>query len=148
MSLDPSPSERELLTMAEQRGAKSWREPIAYHEQKPIRVRTRAPVPDKYDGMNKTEMARAKELEAMKDRGEIVDWWYNDVTLRIADNCRITLDFLIQENDGHLRFEETKGWWREDALIKTKVAATKFPFPITALKKRKGGGWIITPIHR
>lgn len=105
------------------------------------RVSARTSLPDKYRGMNKTEQARAIELEALRRTGQIADWWYEGVTLKLADDCRLTLDFLIQETDGTLRFEETKGFMREDAKIKYRVASKMFPFPIRVLVKSKNGGW-------
>lgn len=103
----------------------------------------KAPLPDLYEGMNKTEKARAIELEAMKRTGKIAGWWFEKVTLKLADDTRYTPDFMIQENDGSIRFEETKGFWREDAKVKTKVAASLFPFPIRSLSKTSTG-WAIT----
>lgn len=99
----------------------------------------RAPLPDLYAGMNKTERQRAIELETMRRTGQIAAWWYEALTLKLADDLRYTPDFLIQENDGTLRLEETKGFWRDDAKAKTKMAAKLFPFPLRALRKENGG---------
>jgi hypothetical protein len=117
---------------------------------KPLRVAdAKAPVPDLYVGMNKTERRRAEELQAMKLRGEIVAWWFGAVTFKLADDTRYTPDFLVQECDGSLRCEEIKGFWRDDAKVKTKVFARCFPFPLVVLKKAaKGHGWAITEIKR
>lgn len=101
----------------------------------------RVPVRDLFGGMNKLEKHRAIQLEAMKRGGLIADWWYERFTLKLADDCRWTPDFLIQENDGSLRLEDTKGHMREDAHIKMKVAAQHFPFPITVLYKDGRDGW-------
>lgn len=100
-----------------------------------------------FAGMNKTEERRAVELEALKRDGQIVNWWYEAVTFKLADDCRYTPDFLIQERDGSLRLEETKGFFRDDAKVKTRVMASKFPFPLRILKLRKGGGWDIQEVR-
>ena len=103
-----------------------------------------APQP-KGDGMNKTERRRAVELAALQRAGAIRTWHFNAVTLKLADDCRFTPDFLIEHIDGRLEFEEIKGFWRDDARVKIKVAARLFPvFTFTALRARKvrdGGGW-------
>jgi hypothetical protein len=100
----------------------------------------------KSDAMNKTERRRWVELEAMKRAGVIRDCKYNAVTLLLADRCRYTPDFLVEHADGRLELEETKGFWRDDARVKIKVAARLYPmFTFTALRLRKqrdGGGWV------
>lgn len=101
----------------------------------------KAPVRDLFEGMNKTEKGRAIQLEAMKRSGAIADWWFEGMTLKLAHDLRWTPDFLIQENDGALRVEDTKGHLREDAHIKMKLAAKHFPFPITVLYKDGPNGW-------
>lgn len=116
-------------------------------DAKPIRVgNAKAPVPDPFVGMNKTEKHRAEQLEAMKRRGEIVDWWYEAVTFRLANGVRYTPDFMVQEHDGSLRLEETKGWMRDDARIKTRDCVQDFPFPLVVLYPQKGGGWKIEQV--
>lgn len=96
-------------------------------------------LPNLYAGMNKTEQRRGIELEAMKRSGLIAAWWYEKVTLKLADDTRYTPDFLVQELDGTLRFEETKGFWRDDAKVKIKVAAALYPFRFTSLVWEKTG---------
>lgn len=98
---------------------------------------------DQYVGMNKTEKRRALELDAMKARGEICEWWYEAVTFKLAHDTRYTPDFLVQEMDGSLRLEEVKGgFFRDDAKVKAKVCASLFPFPLVVLQqKSKRSGW-------
>lgn len=95
--------------------------------------------------MNKTESRRAAELTALVNVGVIRSWAYEAVTLRLADDCRYTPDFLVVDNAGAIRFEETKGFWRDDARVKIKVAARTFPMfsfvALTVRKQRDGGGW-------
>lgn len=107
-------------------------------------MRGRTQVPDLYAGMNQTEKRRAIELEAMKRTGAIASWAYEKITLKLADDTRYTPDFFVVEPDGMIRFEETKGFWREDAKVKIKVAASLFPFRFVSLVAAKGGGWTET----
>ena len=91
-----------------------------------------------FQGMNKTEAKRAVELEALKRDGQIRDWGFEAMTLKIGGDARYTPDFMVIENDGTLRFEETKGHWREAAKVRIKVAASRFPCAFTALRLVKG----------
>jgi len=98
-------------------------------------------VRDLFAGMNRTEKARAIELEALRRSGKIAQWWYEAWTFRLADRTTYTPDFVVQETDGALRAEETKGFWRDDARVKVKVFAALFPLPLVVLCPKKGGGW-------
>jgi hypothetical protein len=79
-------------------------------------------------------------LAVLKYDHKIHDWWYEGIKLRLAENCFYTPDFLIQYTDGELQFHETKGgFWREDARVKIKVAATMYPcFSFRAVQWVKG----------
>ncbi len=95
--------------------------------------------------MNRTEKERAVELEAMRERGEILGWWFQPTRLRLAeDNAWYTIDFMVMHCDGLIEMEEIKGHWEEAALVRIKVAASLYPFSFVALTrqtKRAGGGW-------
>lgn len=79
--------------------------------------------PRKRKAMNKTETAFAAILEARKLAGEISDWFYEGITLRLPDGMTLTPDFAVwMKNDDDLfvwHLMETKGAWiEEDALVK------------------------------
>lgn len=95
------------------------------------------PPRDLFEGMNKLERARAIDLEAMKRTGQIVEWWYEKWTFKLADDTRFTPDFVIQKASGALEVEEVKGFWREDARVKLKVFVAQFPFPTRAYTQGK-----------
>lgn len=63
------------------------------------------------------------------------------VTLKLASDCRLTPDFTVLVN-GELTFIDVKGFQREDALIKMKMAARSFPWASFEIVKRKNGEWI------
>lgn len=108
-------------------------------------MRARALVADLFSGMNRLEKRRAIELEALKRKGVIIDWWYEKLTLKLADDTRYTPDFAYQTPDGTIHLEETKGFWREDARIKCKLCAELYPFPLRALVWDTGtSSWDIT----
>ena len=101
---------------------------------------------DLFVGMNGTEREFAIRLEADRRNGKIEAWRFEAITLVLAPDCRYTPDFFIVECDGSITVAETKGYWRDDAKIKIRVAARLFPeFTFTAYRKRPkkdGGGWI------
>jgi hypothetical protein len=95
-------------------------------------------------GMNKTENAWADILDAWKKSGSVHEWWFEGITFKLGDDCRYTPDFLVQRPDGKLECHEVKGFWRDDAKAKIRVAAGMFPFRFVAVSRRatnRGGGW-------
>jgi hypothetical protein len=68
------------------------------------------------------------------------------LTFKIGDDCRYTPDFIALNLDGELIAYETKGFMRDDARVKLKVAARMFPFVGFVLVERKAGAWICTEI--
>lgn len=131
-----------------------WKQPVGVPRlpvsPDPIRTRTlaRADIKDRYVGMNKTEQRRAEELDVLLRACEIAAWWFESFTFKLGWDTRFTPDFIVQENDGSLRVEETKGGFiRDDAIAKVKVFASLYPFPIRVLQeKRRGQPWTVKDI--
>ncbi len=96
--------------------------------------------------MNRTESQYAQRLEILKQGGHI-QWYASEaIKLRLADKTFYTPDFLVLASDGLLECHEVKGFWQDDARVKIKVAAEKFPFRFVAVKKeskKDGGGWTV-----
>lgn len=88
--------------------------------------------------MNRTENRYAEQLEGDRLAGKIRAWWFEAVTLRLATGVRYTPDFLVERTDGTLECHEVKGFWRDDARIKIKLAADQFPFRFVAVQLRRG----------
>lgn len=84
--------------------------------------------------MNNTEKKYADYLELKKQAGEILDYWFDSVNLRLGENCHYRPDFMVILSTGEIEMHETKGFWTDDALVKIKVAAEKFPFQFRAFK--------------
>lgn len=96
--------------------------------------------------MNNTEKAYAQHLELLKRAGEVSYYSFDGINLRLADNTFYKPDFLVMRSDGQLEIHEVKGFWTDDALVKIKIAADKFPFKFIAVMKqtkKNGGGWDI-----
>lgn len=94
--------------------------------------------------MNKTERSYAGRLDQMKYAGKILWYGFEAIKLRLADNTFYTPDFAVMADDGVIELHEVKGFWTDDARVKIKVAADKFPFRFMAMKPRAqkaGGGW-------
>lgn len=77
--------------------------------------------------MNKTEARYAQELETMKRSGEIIDYRFNGVRFRLADNTNYTPDFFIVY-PGHFEVVEIKGFQREAGQARFKIAAEIYPW--------------------
>lgn len=154
MSLDPTPSDTTLRELARERLAQKAARRERAEARKAdvpaaVRVTTRTALPDRFVGMNKWERRRAQELDALKRAGRIAGWWggkMSGITLQLAFDTRYTPDFLIQDLDGSLRLEEVKGFWRDDAKVKTRVCASLYPFPIRVLVLTTAG-WEITEVQ-
>lgn len=101
-------------------------------------------------GMNGTEAEYAGKLESRRRAGEIIEYHYEAVTLKLADNTRYTPDFLVMTADGELEIHEVKGGFiREDGWQKLKIAAGMFPFRFflcQKLAKKDGGNWKIKEV--
>jgi hypothetical protein len=113
--------------------------------------------------MNRTEAAYAEHLEARRRAGDVVWYAFEWASLRLADRTHYRPDFAVLVRDSGaieagpagtytreprfvLEFHEVKGFWRDDARVKIKVAAEAFPFRFLAVQKRKkadGGGWAV-----
>lgn len=94
--------------------------------------------------MNKTEAEYASMLEDYKQGGFIAWYRFEGIKLRLADNTFYTPDFAVMLATGQMELHEVKGFWTDDARVKTKVAADQYPFRIIGVTKRAkkdGGGW-------
>jgi hypothetical protein len=94
--------------------------------------------------MNKTEQAYGQYLDTLKFAGEVRWWAFQPVRLLIAQGDKAAYyrpDFWVQLADGSFEFHETKGFEREAALVRIKVAAGLYPIPFVLVKRDGGMGW-------
>lgn len=101
--------------------------------------------------MNKTEAAYSEHLEAKRIAGAVLWFAFEPIKLRLADNTFYSPDFGVIAADGVLEMHEVKGFWADDARVKIKVAADRFPFRFVAARprpKNKGGGWELEDFGR
>jgi hypothetical protein len=100
--------------------------------------------------MNQLETAYAAHLETRKRLGDILDYKFEALKLRLADKCFLTVDFWVMLADGTLEAHETKGFLEGDAWIKLKWAAKEYWWfrflLVKKLAKKHGGGFSVEEI--
>jgi hypothetical protein len=69
------------------------------------------------------ETRYANHLTLLQKAGEIYDWKFEPMKLRLAWKTWYTPDFFVEFEDGRLEVHEVKGHWEDDARVKIKVAA-------------------------
>lgn len=109
--------------------------------KRPARPRAKVRVKGGPRKMNSLERAWAAVLEARQAAGEVQWWAWERVKFRLADGCYYTPDFVAILADGTIEVTETKGFMRDDALVKFKVAAEQFPWATWRMVRRRKGQW-------
>lgn len=102
--------------------------------------------------MNGLETAYAERLHARKLAGEVIDYKFESLTLRLYESGgreRSTYcpDFLVMLADCTLEIHEIKGpheW--EDAIVKLRWAATQFPFRFVICRRDESMTWSVDPV--
>jgi hypothetical protein len=108
--------------------------------------------------MNRTEEDYGSRLEILRRSGQILQWGFQAMTLRLGADVRYTPDFtvLVPVGPGLCRLEqhETKGYMRDDAKVKVTVAAALFPWMTFFVVRSEGKGrglarrWTVEPVSR
>lgn len=101
------------------------------------------------DGLNKLERAfRDQVLEPAYVTHRIARYWREPIKLRLAGRTWYAPDWLVEIPAGEhglasrLVFVETKGFMRDDASVKLKVAAAEYPcFGWLLVTRPKHRGW-------
>jgi len=95
--------------------------------------------------MNALERKYSETLGAQLSTGHIRRWDFEPLKFRLAANTFFTPDFIVIENDGSITAIEVKGFLRDDAAVKFKVAAAMYPWLYWVMVKKRakkhGGGW-------
>ena len=73
------------------------------------------------------EARYAGYLQTRVYAGEVHQVWYEPMGLRLAAKTFYHPDFMVQLASGELEIHETKGFMRDDAAAKLKVAARMYP---------------------
>jgi hypothetical protein len=99
---------------------------------------------------SKLECDFAAQLAKAQWQRLIERWWHQPIGLRLATRCFYYPDFLVMPCNGPLTLVETKGkWYRDEAKVKSKVAAEMYPCFRWLLVLREGRhGWNIREIDQ
>lgn len=109
-------------------------------DRQPIEVKEQ--VQAEANKLNKLEQAFLLRL-----RAENPKIYIQAITLKLADDCRYTPDFVAIKGNSIMVYE-VKGFMRDDALVKLKVAARMFSWMNFVLVTRKGkDNWIYANIN-
>ncbi len=121
---------------------------LARHQAKATKggmVAAIEPVKPKKPRMNKWETDYAQLLEYSKREGLISWYQFEPIKLWLGEGAWFTPDFAIVTGlaDGvqQLQFHEVKGFWREAAKVRIKVARSMYPFLFKTFRKLDGA-WI------
>lgn len=97
-------------------------------------------------GMNKLEERYSNHLELLRKSGTIIEFLFQPVKLKLAGKTFYTPDFFVILPDV-VEVHETKGFMRDDAAVKIKVAAKMFWFWKFKLVKEGGKNeWLISDV--
>lgn len=97
--------------------------------------------------MNRLEAEYAAYLRGLQHAGEVLWWAFEPIKLKLARLTTYTPDFVVMTKDGLLECHETKGTSKgkpfvmDDAAVKVKVAAEKFPFKFRIVWWVRNEGW-------
>ena len=80
-------------------------------------------------------------LVPLQEAGEIFGFWYEPWKLKLAPGAYYTPDFLLVYPSARLAFHEVKGFWREAARVRIKVAASTYPFVQFSGVQLRQGVW-------
>lgn len=131
----------ELIAMGYVETPKGWSKYPAKaarsEQESPARKDDSAAIPGDEAKLNKTERAFLAYLRMLK----VPHVHIQAISLKLAHDCRLTVDFTYLDENGRCTFVDVKGFQREDALIKMKVAARTFPGFRFCIVKRNGSGW-------
>ena len=109
--------------------------------------------PKVVERMNKGERAYAAVLDQRKAAGHVAGYWFEFVSIRLADSTHYKPDFLVMLADGTLELHEVKGrkngkdgkpdafWAEEDSWIKIKISDDLGPFTVRVVWPDRNGGW-------
>lgn len=99
------------------------------------------------DGMNKLERAFWGRLQDARKADAFQQVWREPIVLRLAGRTTYKPDFMTlytynaQHGLNRFTFWETKGFMRDDAAVKLKVAAAQFTCFRWVLVQRDRGKW-------
>ncbi|WP_455387587.1 DUF1064 domain-containing protein [Petrachloros mirabilis] len=102
---------------------------------------------------SKWEAQYAAELDFQLRAGEILQWEYEPWSMKLTEprivngktqpGVRYTPDFVLWLPDKRIRCVEVKGYEREAAIARYKMAVEKYPLFEWEMVEKKQGGWTV-----
>ena len=97
---------------------------------------------------SKLERDYSLVLKAQQQAAEIAWWAYEPISFRIGAGASYCPDFVVLRANGELEAHECKGFRREAAIVRIKVAARMVPWCRFVLVTRDRRGWHLEEIKR
>lgn len=91
--------------------------------------------------MNRLESSFAKKLDEELHGGKILWWAFESVKFSLGSGAWFCPDFVVMTSVQEIVFYETKGFMREAANVRLKVAANKYPFRFMLVRHARSSGW-------
>lgn len=107
---------------------------VASSKAKPSPIQQTSPVEPRTRYRSKTEAAYADHLDVLLRAGEIVDWKYEAIKLRLPGGYFYVPDFVVVLPGGGFELREVKGakrgryYSREVGKMKARIAAETYSF--------------------
>ena len=98
--------------------------------------------------MNKWEARYADRLQAMQAAGDVAGFDFEALKFNLGHRCWYCPDFVVTLPGGRIECHEVKGFMRDDAAVKIKAAARRFPAITFRLARIAKGAWVVTEIPR
>lgn len=92
-------------------------------------------------GMNKLEAAYGAHLNLLRAAGEILWFEFEAMKFKLAAATFYTPDYIVMTKVNELEAHEVKGFWEDDARVKIKCAAEKFPMRFVGITRTKSTNW-------
>ncbi len=90
---------------------------------------------------NKTERAFGEHLHVYLIDGKILWYAFEPMRLKLGRGAWYTPDFAVLEDSGQFVCYEVKGFFREAAKVRIKVAKSLYPFLKFIVVRRQKGEW-------
>lgn len=131
--------------------------PAQYHAHIKAKGKSRAHIGRVAGEMNKTETEYSAYLQLQEMAGLIFWWAFERITLKLAADLRLDVDFFVLTSDLFLECHDTKAGiiktlksgkqvprplLTDDGRDKLKVAASLFPFEFFKCYKDAHGNWV------
>jgi hypothetical protein len=97
---------------------------------------------------NKTEARYAGHLAGLQLAGRIEGYAFEPMKLRLAGRTWLKIDFAVKTGTGLILVDVKGGPLEDDAAVKLKVCAEKYPWLPLYLVYRERGAWVYRAVTR